>query len=601
MSAVKKLRKLVRNPRAFVRDSFLLVPFLGPAKPAAGPKASPKNRRALERQKQKDLHFRSLLMSLGQYQTFLDYERSLRGRDMNLVMGLAEGLLASVPGWNAVRLQCAAGLQRDGREAEAAALLVKGMSYVANNDELRNMLIRLCARSRSAETWTFLAGQRIGFSLDVAAAVFGKGIPVPGAFYSACLRRMEEDPDAARRYAEYPADAPSPEPLRGNIAFLLALAQDAPTAEEIVRTAQDLPYDYALAYAVGRRLSRCSAAELASASPLAAPYVAPAARRNFLSLRLNAERFVPAARPSGPGKVAVCISGQARDMAAAHAGIRALIDALGPADVFFATWETNGIRFPLGGTGFSHLRRVLPEAAVDHFERQGWSGQAILERFPSVRAWIDALDGVCEDTVRALYPDALSVEICKDPYENDAYVSAHFNARWIFRRNQLRMYDLVERCVARALDAGSYDCIVRIRPDALIDVRPEALREAVAAAAANPRRIYVDSMIQDAMPSDSFAVGSASAMAWYASLIKMAGHYGDPGFYPAKITPHFILSDHLRLGGIETEESLAVKIRSFASPRIGASELAAMIRNDAAARASETGLDPDDAACPSFV
>jgi hypothetical protein len=286
----------------------------------------------------------------------------------------------------------------------------------------------------------------------------------------------------------------------------------------------------------------------------------------------------------------LCISGQARDMARAAPGIQAFARAAGvqDKDVFFSTWETNGVRFPTS-TNLNHLDRIMPLEVVQHLQSKQISGPQILDRWPSIAAWMRDLDAVSLQSIRNLYPGA-HISIHSDPFGDAAFIAQKYGGKWVSAPNQLRMFHLVREGVAAALEAASYDVIIRLRPDALLEVDKWAIAQEIARVRADPALILVDRIGKPGVPSDSFAMGSAYAMAWYAALADTAWAYAGAAYYPKKITPHVILHDHLVSGGLCLAEAESVRINGFASPAINGHTLQRMVKQDAAGR----GPDPLD-------
>jgi len=550
-------------------------------------------------------HFTSILSALEIQPLFDKYERANRGYNMKSIIDYANQLLENIPGWNQLRLKCAGRLRKEKRYDEAIAFLEAGLIYKADINELKSELFSLLLIVDTLKASMFLRQHGLkylrndlglrklkDFMIELNDYSFLNGYLGLIRFLDAKKREISIENylfmiQCSENYDALPISEDNKvflQDIKHSLKLIYGIDDDTYQPLAIYSSLAEIPINHSI---LGL-LSKCFLIDSELASFDFKTKLKPESDkiyRHYLSLRQATARF----KPNEKKKIALCISGQARDMVRSSSSIKRLIDAIDcEVDFYFTIWEKNGVRFP-EGTNLDHLSRIIPAEVVDVFNRNIVSGKQILTLYPSISAWIESFEVITKEHIKNIYPKAKSIEICKDPYVGDSYVMSNYGSKWLASkfRNQLRMYDLVNRVINTALKNSTYSHIIRIRPDAIVSLREEEISKLLSAASMNPDCVFVDRLSKKNTPSDSFAIGVPQAMAWYASLIKMAPSYNEDSFYNAMPTAHVILHDHLKTAGFVLNNTNAISIKSFASPELGVSDLIRIINHDSSLRASD--------------
>ncbi len=542
--------------------------------------------------------FVSLLQAQGHLGAYLAFEKALRSGVPDSIEAEAAPLLQAYPGWNEVAI-CVARALATRDHMKGIRYLESRIPQTAAPEQLRRVIFQILCQHEPpiAVIYALRTGATLVYTADGLAAMdklirttrepqlmriyhaalsreAGRQRVVPRESLALALWTLTHMPESRPAWETLAASLPEEHDYATALQSILRIGDQAGNL-----TARDVAPMVALGFdavsIVGARLIHM---DLACLKRLESSAREAHAADGYLVRYLASHSASREAQREGAHGVALCMSGQLRDMAGAAPSIRKLLGVLGSPTIYVDTWTSNGVRFPL--QNLAHISRIFDPELCQLFKAHFTTGEEVLQAYPSLDGWLKSMDGVSEAVVRQHYPEARQVAIHQDTFGNPAEVEAKYGQSFVPQVNQLRMYHLAHCGIEQAMADGNYDVLVRIRPDIEVQINPDGLKAAIAEVRANDDLIIVDAIVRPGMPSDSFAIGSRRAMRIYADLISMAGYYGDTEFYGPRISPHRILFDHLTSFGLRVERRDVLKIVAFRSPEITVPVLEEIIEKD---------------------
>lgn len=551
-------------------------------------------------------HFNSLLFGLDINQLFLDFEKSMRGHDITNIENKVSALLNIVPKWESIRIEyCNRLIKYDDLDK---ALIVANNGLELNNESilLKQIKFNILINSDIKKAKQFLDSNHNRFLRNNDGLEYLKKFIILSkefkyfSLFLALIRVLETRKQIISS---------------SNYLFLLQCILESSYNKTINIKDKDLTdiltslkFYFGIEKEKNENISYIQFNDLKlnsfvltllnqnnySLEQINKKFIREENNEVFNKLRLINNKINKANQIKNK-KVAICISGQAREFISIAPKINELIKSISSnVDVFIASWDKNSVRFPLG-LSFGHLKRVMDDNIVDFFEKNNLSGQDILYRYPSINTWVESFDTITQESFKNIYKNIKDISIYKDVYEDDEYIIKYFGNRWLSVRNQLRMYDLINKSISKAINTDDYDVIIRLRPDGKIEVDSENINNLIdkIIEKKDEKIIFVDRLQKGCIPSDSVAIGSRGCMEWYSSLIHLAKFYNDDSFYPErKIAAHKILFDHLNLAGYKLEESKEIDLQGFASQYLYKEQLLDIVLKDSKNRIIDS-IDED--------
>lgn len=279
---------------------------------------------------------------------------------------------------------------------------------------------------------------------------------------------------------------------------------------------------------------------------------------------------VPPAAKAAPLKIALCVSGQMRGFRHALPSWSLLGLDAHEVDTYVDTWSIIGRRFPEP----LQAHRVLSGSVLERFREVTYAlggAKPMMERYPIFRDFFDGGDVVTEEELKAVYrTDHVVVEDDRGNPRKDLH-------------NIVKMHYKIQRCVGRAMDSGrTYDLVVRLRPDLLIedrggidwhDIHRRSLAEGMIFADFPPclSGTIVTWEIGDSLPlmiGDLFAAGIPRAMIPYATVYSRNEDVIRQRFYglPHCYVPHTSLALLLMQDGVHVDRMPGMHLEKLCDP-----------------------------------
>lgn len=263
------------------------------------------------------------------------------------------------------------------------------------------------------------------------------------------------------------------------------------------------------------------------------------------------KNFIESARATSIPRVAICISGQMRGFDKNWPNLKMLADRLN-ADLFIHTWDKQTHAPPL----FRRLDRFIGNDLARTLPSYLSQTSQFSSRFPKTAA---VLQKKFESVVKSEdfnFTDAKAIAIEREE-EFEKTLSRQKNLMIRGNFNQCKMYYKIQRCdnLRRAhelIDNEYYNCVVRIRPDACVEV-PD-IEHYIDICASRDNKVFTHYVTPDGV-GDQFLIASSKAMEAIAETWSFAEKYGTWSFGP-NFSTHAaepLLGDICYTAGLEVE------------------------------------------------